>query len=133
MHNQDVKTFLSESIPLGTEVTVRGWVRSRRDSKAGFSFVAVYDGSCFDAIQAVIPGELENYASEVLKITTGCSVEVKGILSASEGKGQARELQAISFSVLGWIDDPDTYPIAKKRHTFADRQGRLKAEAVNPR
>ncbi|MCW8891660.1 MAG: asparagine--tRNA ligase [Sedimenticola sp.] len=118
MHNHDVKNLLSESIPLGTEVTVRGWVRSRRDSKAGFSFVTVYDGSCFDAIQVVIPGELENYHSEVLKLTTGCSVEVSGALSASEGKGQAREIQVTSLVVVGWVDDPDTYPIAKKRHTF---------------
>lgn len=118
MDNHDIKILLSETIPLGSEVTVRGWVRSRRDSKAGFSFVAVYDGSCFDAIQAVIPGDLENYSDEVLKLTTGCSVEVTGILSASEGKGQAREVQATAISVTGWVEDPDTYPIAKKRHTF---------------
>ncbi|MCW8882939.1 MAG: asparagine--tRNA ligase [Sedimenticola sp.] len=118
MDNHDIKILLSETISLGSEVTVRGWVRSRRDSKAGFSFVAVYDGSCFDAIQAVIPGDLENYSDEVLKLTTGCSVEVTGILSASEGKGQAREVQATAISVTGWVEDPDTYPIAKKRHTF---------------
>lgn len=118
MHNQDVKNLLSDNLPLNSEVVVRGWVRSRRDSKAGFSFVTVYDGSCFDAIQVVIPGELANYNSEVLKLTTGCSVEVKGVLSASEGKGQAREIQVSSVRVIGWVDDPDTYPIAKKRHTF---------------
>jgi asparaginyl-tRNA synthetase len=118
MDNHDINNLLSETIPLDIEVTVRGWVRSRRDSKAGFSFVAVYDGSCFDAIQTVIPNDLENYTSEVLKITTGCSVEVKGLLSASEGQGQAREIQATAITVIGWVDDPDTYPIAKKRHTF---------------
>ncbi len=118
MDNHDINNLLSETIPLDIEVTVRGWVRSRRDSKAGFSFVAVYDGSCFDAIQTVIPSDLENYTSEVLKITTGCSVEVKGLLSASEGQGQAREIQATAITVIGWVDDPDTYPIAKKRHTF---------------
>jgi asparaginyl-tRNA synthetase len=118
MDNHDIKFLLSDAIPLDSEVTVRGWVRSRRDSKAGFSFVAVYDGSCFDAIQTVIPNHLENYSSEVLKITTGCSVEVTGLLSASEGQGQAREVQVTAITVIGWVDDPDTYPIAKKRHTF---------------
>ncbi|TVO78692.1 asparagine--tRNA ligase [Sedimenticola selenatireducens] len=118
MDNHDIKFLLSDAIPLDSEVTVRGWVRSRRDSKAGFSFVAVYDGSCFDAIQTVIPNHLENYSSEVLKITTGCSVEVTGLLSASVGQGQAREVQVTAITVIGWVDDPDTYPIAKKRHTF---------------
>lgn len=118
MDNHDIKTLLSEAISLGSEVTVCGWVRSRRDSKAGFSFVAVYDGSCFATIQTVIPNHLENYSSEVLRITTGCCVEIRGLLSASEGQGQAREIQATAITVIGWVDDPDAYPIAKKRHTF---------------
>ncbi|OOF25200.1 asparagine--tRNA ligase [Salinivibrio proteolyticus] len=101
-----------------TEVTVRGWVRSRRDSKAGISFLAIYDGSCFDPIQAVVPNELENYQQDVLRLTAGCSVEVTGNVVESPGKGQAYELQATALKVVGWVDDPDTYPMAKTRHSI---------------
>ncbi|WP_439101579.1 asparagine--tRNA ligase [Congregibacter sp.] len=102
----------------GGEVAVRGWLRSKRDSKAGISFLAIHDGSSFDAIQAVVPSELENYESEILALNTGCSVEVKGTLVPSQGKGQSVEIQASEVRVLGWVDDPETYPVAKKRHTF---------------
>jgi asparaginyl-tRNA synthetase len=99
-------------------VTVRGWLRSKRDSKAGISFLAVHDGTAFDAIQAVVPNTLENYESEVLKLSTGCSVVVTGILVESQGKGQSLEIQASEVQVIGWVDDAESYPIAKKRHTF---------------
>ena len=113
-----IKASLAGEITIGTTVTVKGWIRSKRDSKAGISFLAVHDGSCFDAIQAVVPNSLENYESEVLKISTGAGVIVTGTLVESEGKGQSVEIQATEVSVLGWVDDPETYPIAKKRHTF---------------
>ncbi len=103
---------------IGTTVTVRGWVRSKRDSKAGISFIAIHDGSAFDAIQAVVPNSLDNYDSEVLKITTGCAVIVSGELVESQGKGQSVEIQASAVEVVGWVDDAESYPIAKKRHTF---------------
>ncbi|WOJ96843.1 asparagine--tRNA ligase [Congregibacter brevis] len=102
----------------GGEVAVRGWLRSKRDSKAGISFLAIHDGSSFDAIQAVVPADLENYESEVLALGTGCSVELRGTLVPSQGKGQQVEIQASEVRVLGWVDEPETYPIAKKRHTF---------------
>lgn len=104
----------------GVEVTVKGWVRTRRDSKAdgGLSFVAVSDGTCFDAIQAVAKGELPNYAEEVTRLTTGCAVEVTGRLVESKGKGQSVEIAASVVRVIGWVDDPDTYPVPQKRHTF---------------
>lgn len=102
----------------GVSVTVRGWLRSKRDSKAGISFLAVHDGSAFDAIQAVVPDSLENYQNEVLKLSTGCAVLVSGELVPSQGKGQSVEIQADSVEVVGWVDDPESYPIAKKRHTF---------------
>lgn len=101
-----------------SEVTVRGWVRTRRDSKAGISFVAVYDGSCFNPLQAVINNSLPNYQEDVLRLTTGCSVEVTGIVVASPGEGQSFELQATTVNVVGWVDDPDTYPMAAKRHSI---------------
>lgn len=106
--------------PVGTPVTVKGWVRTRRDSKAdgGLSFIAVHDGTCFDAIQVVARGGLPNYSSEISKLGAGCSVEVDGTLVASQGKGQAVEVDAAAVRVLGWVENPDAYPIAQKRHTF---------------
>jgi asparaginyl-tRNA synthetase len=105
-------------VPLGSQVTVKGWLRSKRDSKAGISFLAVHDGSAFDPIQAVVPNTLANYESEVLPLSTGCAVIVSGELVASQGKGQSVEIQASAVEVVGEVDDPETYPIAKKRHSF---------------
>ena len=118
MQTQQISHLFQENPPLGQKVQVQGWVRTKRDSKAGFSFVAVHDGSSFDPIQAVIPATLINYTSEVLALSTGCSVTIIGELTASEGRGQAVEIQATSVEIHGWVDDPETYPIAKKRHTF---------------
>ncbi len=118
MTSSPVESLLTGKVSTGTQVTVEGWVRSKRDSKAGISFVAVHDGSHFDPIQAVIPQELANYESEVLPITTGCAVRISGELVESQGKGQQFEIQATQVTVLGWVDDPESYPIAKKRHTF---------------
>jgi len=103
---------------IDTNCVVSGWVRTKRDSKAGFSFLAINDGSSFDSIQVVADQSLPNYQSEVLGLSTGCAVTVGGRLVASEGKGQSVEIQASEIEVLGTIEDPETYPIAKKRHTF---------------
>src|SRR5687768_11960943 len=105
-----IKDALGGRPGVGQQVTVIGWVRTRRDSKGGFSFVQVNDGSCFDSIQAVCPNTLANYASEVTKLTAGCSVEIGGTLVQSQGKGQAFEIQADSVKVYGWVDDPESYP-----------------------
>ncbi len=113
-----VVDILQGRVAVGSEVTVQGWVRTRRDSKAGISFVAVYDGSCFDPVQAVVNYTLENYQQDVLRLTTGCSVEIRGQVVASPAEGQALELQAIHVNVVGWVDDPDTYPMAAKRHSI---------------
>ena len=118
MSIHSVASALQGGSQIGRQLTVRGWVRSKRDSKAGISFVAVHDGSCFDTIQAVIPSELANYETEVLQITTGCAVVISGELVESQGKGQSVEIQASSVEVIGWVDDAETYPIAKKRHSF---------------
>ena len=118
MTPDSIKAILRHDIPVDTDVTIEGWVRSRRTSKAGFSFIHVHDGSCFDTLQAVADGDLPNYATEVEAIATGCSVRITGRLVESSGKGQDREIQAKSVEVVGWVDDPETYPIAKKRHTF---------------
>jgi asparaginyl-tRNA synthetase len=102
----------------GERATVKGWVRTRRDSKAGLSFIALTDGSCFATLQIVAPAELSNYGDEIQKLTAGCAIEADGELVESQGKGQSVELRADSIRVVGWVDDPDSYPIAAKRHTF---------------
>ncbi len=118
MQTVSVGDVLAGRASVGSRVTVRGWVRTRRDSKAGLSFLQINDGSCFDNVQAVVPNELDNYESDVLRITTGCSAVVSGELVESQGKGQNVEIKADSVEVVGWVDDPDTYPVAAKRHTF---------------
>lgn len=109
---------LSGKFPAGEQVTVRGWVRTRRDSKAGFSFVAVYDGSGFNPVQVVAAKDLPNYETEILRLTAGCSVVVTGKVVESQGAGQAWELQATNVEVVGWVENPDTYPMAAKRHSI---------------
>src|SRR5690349_1402238 len=94
-----VKQALSGSIAANSEVTVRGWVRTRRDSKAGLSFVNVSDGSCFDPIQLVAPNTLPSYAEEVAKLTADCAVIATGMLVPSQGKGQSFEIQATKIEV----------------------------------
>ncbi|HBL6966687.1 TPA: asparagine--tRNA ligase [Morganella morganii] len=112
-----VVDVLQGRVPVDSEVTVQGWVRTRRDSKAGISFLAVYDGSCFNPVQAVIENNLPNYNDEVLHLTAGCSVEVTGKVVASPGQGQSFEIRASQVRVVGMVDDPDTYPMAAKRHS----------------
>jgi len=106
--------------PVGTQLTVKGWVRTRRDSKAdgGMSFLAVSDGTCFDHIQVVARNTLGNYSDEILKVTAGCAVEVDGELVESAGKGQDVEIAASVVRVVGWVENPDSYPVSAKRHTF---------------
>jgi asparaginyl-tRNA synthetase len=115
-----VADALAGRIPVGSTVTVKGWIRTRRESKAGggLSFLAVHDGSCFDPIQVVARAGLANYGSEVVHLTTGCSVVATGTLVESKGKGQATEIQADDVSVVGWVEDPETYPVAPKQHSF---------------
>lgn len=117
MSLSSTKEILSGKIAIGEKVTVAGWIRTRRDSKAGFSFLAVNDGSGFDNVQVIAHNTLNNYESEILKLTTGCSVVVDGTLKASEGKGQAYEINADKVFVTGFVEDPDTYPMSAKRHS----------------
>lgn len=110
--------ILSGRAPADTPVTLRGWVRTRRDSKAGISFVHVSDGSSFHPVQVVAPNTLANYASEVMHLTTGCAVQATGSIVPSPAKGQPFEMQASAITVLGWVEDPDTYPIQPKPHSM---------------
>jgi len=110
--------ILAGRAPNDNQVTLTGWVRTRRDSKAGISFVHVSDGSCFHPVQIVAPDTLANYADEVLHVTAGCSVEAIGTIVPSPAKGQPFEMQATAIRVIGWVEDPDSYPIQPKPHTL---------------
>ena len=110
--------ILAGRAPADAPATLRGWVRTRRDSKAGISFVTVADGSSFHPVQVVVPSTLPNYASEVLRLTAGCAVEATGTIVPSPAKGQPFEMQASAITVVGWVEDPDSYPIQPKAHTL---------------
>lgn len=118
MSDYTIKQCLNGDITVDETVTLNGWVKTRRDSKAGISFIALHDGSCFAPIQIVAPSNLDNYDNEVLKLTAGCAISTTGKLVASQGKGQQFEVQADNITVIGWVDEPDTYPVPAKRHTL---------------
>lgn len=118
MSEHAIVDLLAGKVAVDTQVTIKGWVRTRRDSKAGISFVNCHDGSCFSPIQAVVPNTLPNYQDEVLRLTAGCSVEIDGQLVESQGKGQSFEIQAEAVRVIGMVENPDSYPIAAKHHTL---------------
>jgi len=109
---------LAGRAPKDAAVTVKGWVRTRRDSKAGFSFIHLSDGSAFHPLQVVAPKDLPNYETEVLRLTSGCAIEATGSIVPSPAKGQPFEMQAAAIKVVGWVDDPDSYPIQPKPHSF---------------
>ena len=117
MQPRTVKEILASDALIGELVTVQGWLRSRRTSRAGLTFLSVHDGSVFSTIQVVVKDNLENY-EVVVDLGTGCALEVCGMLVESQGKGQDREIQATSVTVVGRVSEPDAYPIAKKRHSF---------------
>ena len=110
--------ILRGNVHTGRSVVVEGWVRTRRDSKAGLSFIHVSDGSCVEPIQVVAPAELPNYAADIQRISTGCAVRAEGELVESQGKGQPVEVKASRIDVVGWVDDAETYPMQAKRHSM---------------
>ena len=122
MNHLPIHTVLSHGIPVGNTVTIAGWVRSRRTSRGGFSFIDVHDGSCFDGVQVVADEDLGNY-EDITRLGAGCAVRVTGTVAESAGRGQDREIQATRVTVAGWVADPESYPIAKKRHTFEYLRG----------
>ena len=89
-----------------------GWIRTKRESKGGFSFIELNDGSCLSSLQVIAGENLPNYRDEVAKLQTGCSVRVMGTLVSSPAKGQRVELKAEEIEVLGWAD-PDQYPLQR--------------------
>lgn len=105
---------LNES-QIDTEVCVKAWLRTRRDSKGGFSFLKINDGSCFTDLQVIADENLENY-EEVKKLHTGASVSIVGQLVQSGGQEQSFEIQAKSIKIYGNTDQ--TYPLQKGRVSF---------------
>ncbi|XBC44181.1 MAG: asparagine--tRNA ligase [Buchnera aphidicola (Schlechtendalia peitan)] len=103
---------------IDTHVRIRGWVRNKRDSKSGISFIDVYDGSCFYTIQVVAYHVLTNYYQEIIKLTVGCSIIADGILIKSLGKNQLYEVKAKKIKIIGWIKNASSYPMSSKRHTI---------------
>jgi asparaginyl-tRNA synthetase len=116
-HNS-IADCLSGKIKENELVTLHGWVKTKRESKAGIAFINLHDGSCFASIQVVAPESLDNYQSDISRLTAGCSISVTGTLVPSLGKGQSFEVQANKVEVVGWVSNPDTYPIQAKRHTL---------------
>ena len=110
-------TEILKNPAIGSSATVMGWVRTKRESKAGVAFVEINDGSSFDNLQAVVPNTLADYASLVARLYPGTSLQVRGQLVASQGGRQAVELQVESLEILG-ESDPLKYPIAKQKMTY---------------
>lgn len=106
-----------KTVPENQSVDIRGWVRTKRESKQGFAFVEVNDGSCMANLQVVIDAALPDYESILRQITTGCSVKIIGELKPSPAKGQAVELHAKEVHIYG-AADAEKYPLQKKQHSF---------------
>ena len=117
MTHAPVVDVLKGKYAVGESVTVKGWVRTRRDSKAGLSFIALHDGSCFDPVQVIALNSLSNYA-DIQRLTAGCSLSVTGTVKESQGQGQSLEIDATEVEIVGLVENPDTYPMAAKRHSI---------------
>jgi asparaginyl-tRNA synthetase len=116
MPRQRIAQLLKEGQP-GTAVDVRGWVRTKRESKGDFAFLEVNDGSSLANLQIVVDAAVPDYHELIKRAATGASVAVEGELVPSQGKGQRIEVRAKSLRVLGTAD-PATYPLQKKGHSF---------------
>ncbi len=116
MSHSAITDLLGGQHAVDQTVTVKGWIRTVR-SNPNFAFINVHDGSCFDPIQAVVDKDIANYDA-ITKLTVACSVEVTGTLIKSQGKGQSYEIQAQEVNIVGLVEDPDTYPMAAKRHSI---------------
>jgi asparaginyl-tRNA synthetase len=101
----------------GEAVEVRGWVRTRRDSKQGFSFIELNDGSCLANLQVVVDANVPGYHDTIKDVTTGAAVAVHGEIKDSPGSRQRVEIHARTVQVIGAADG-QTYPLQKKQHSF---------------
>ena len=116
MEKISVKDARDESA-IGQQAILQGWVRTRRDSKAGFSFIEINDGSSHGNIQLIAEAALENYESEIKHLTAGCSISAEGEVKKSGGRGQKTEMLVSKIMIHG-LADPDAYPLQKKRHSM---------------
>ncbi|MDR1383943.1 MAG: asparagine--tRNA ligase [Planctomycetaceae bacterium] len=98
-------------------VQLRGWVRTRRDSKGGFSFVELNDGTSLGNIQIIVAQSLPNYETTIKSITAGSSILVEGLVKKSPAQGQATEIEAAKIELIG-ESDAATYPLQKKGHSL---------------
>ncbi len=118
--SQRIKHILEIGQP-GETLTIQGWVRTKRAAKK-FTFIEVNDGSSMNGIQVIAPEDIPGYAASMERVGTGASIEVRGTLAESPGKGQRVELQASHIEVFG-ESDGETYPLQKKRHSFEFLRG----------
>ncbi|BAP58735.1 asparagine--tRNA ligase [Candidatus Tachikawaea gelatinosa] len=112
-----ISDVLKHHIKIKTKITVRGWIKTKRDSKSGISFIHIYDGSCINNLQIIVPNTIKNY-SEVKKLNSGCSVIILGNLEKSVGRSQIYDLYAHDIKIIGTIKNPENYPISAKNHSI---------------
>ncbi|QJC38204.1 asparagine--tRNA ligase [Enterobacteriaceae endosymbiont of Donacia marginata] len=113
-----ISQLITGKIKINSKIFIGGWVRNRRHSKLGISFINLYDGSCIHDIQIIANNKLKNYEKEILNITSGCSLKVKGILKYSPKNLQKYEVHALQIEILGWVHNPGKYPISPKKHSL---------------
>ncbi|QJC36578.1 asparagine--tRNA ligase [Enterobacteriaceae endosymbiont of Donacia simplex] len=113
-----ISQLMTGKIKINSKISIGGWVRNRRHSKLGLSFINLYDGSCINDIQIIAHNKLNNYKKEILSITSGCSLKVKGIFKYSPKNMQIYEIYALKIKILGWVDNPGKYPISPKKHSL---------------
>ncbi len=116
MKREFIKSVLNSN-ELDREVTIAGWVRTRRDSKGGFSFIELNDGSCFGNIQIIADKDLSNYGDEIQHLFPGASIRATGKVVESQGKGQSKEILATEIHIFGNCE-PTEYPLQKQRISF---------------
>ncbi|MGA2401873.1 MAG: asparagine--tRNA ligase [Syntrophobacteraceae bacterium] len=109
--------FENEHAYIGRRALLQGWVRTKRDSKAGVSFIELNDGSSLKSLQVIAELDCPAYREVLQKISTGSAILAEGTVSASLGKEQSIELKAERIHLYGWAD-PAVYPLQKKRHSF---------------
>ncbi|QJC28868.1 asparagine--tRNA ligase [Enterobacteriaceae endosymbiont of Plateumaris consimilis] len=113
-----ISQLIKDKIKINSEITISGWVRTKRISKSGITFIILYDGSNINDIQVIAYSSLNNYKKEILLITSGCSLTITGKLIKSPKKLQKYEICATQIKVLGWVKNPETYPITPKKHSL---------------
>ncbi|QJC37393.1 asparagine--tRNA ligase [Enterobacteriaceae endosymbiont of Donacia thalassina] len=113
-----ISQLITGKTRINSKISIGGWVRNKRHSKLGMSFIDLYDGSCIYDIQVIANNKLSNYEDEILNITSGCSLKIKGIFKYSPKNLQKYEIYALKIKIIGWVNNPGKYPISSKKHSF---------------